>query len=362
MSVKTITCKLHTDGKASVVLADTMHLFSEVANHLSEIVWTEKIFRQFDLHKKAYHAVRGSFPALPSQLVVRAIRVVTDSYKMDRSVKHAFGERSAVVFDARCFKLRGVSSAILTTTQGRLTLSLAHGGKQRQMLEGKKIGEADLLFRGGNYYLAISITLPDLPPKDVVGVLGVDVGLSQIATDNEGETFTGEPVKALRRKCRRIRSLLQKKGTKNAKRHLQKIRHRQRHFVATLNHQIAKRIVQKALNSAKAIAMEILTNIPKRGNGFGRELRWLLGNWSFDDLQRKICYKAKDLGIPIIWIGPAYTSQTCSCCGHCERSNRKSQSHFECNRCGFCANADVNAAINIGTRAVLSTCLLKSVA
>src|SRR5690242_16610964 len=169
MSVKTITCKLRTDEKAAAILADTMHRFSQVANHLSEIAWQQKIFRQFDLHEKAYHSVRALFPQLPSQLVVRAIRVVTDSYKRDRSVKHTFGERSAVVFDARCFKLKGVSSAILTTTQGRLTLSLAHGGKQRQMLEEGKIGEADLLFRDGNYYLAICITIPDPPTKDVAG-------------------------------------------------------------------------------------------------------------------------------------------------------------------------------------------------
>lgn len=362
MSVKTIACKLRTDEKTTAILADTMRLFSAVCNRLSEIAWQEKIFRQFDLHEKAYHAIRGLFPALPSQLVVRAIRVVTDSYKIDRSVKHVFGERSAVVFDARCFKLKGVSSAVLTTAHGRLTLSLAHGGKQRQTLEEGKVGEADLLYRDGNYYLAISITLPDPPTKDITGVLGVDLGLSQIAADSEGEAFAGEPVKALRRKCRRIRSLLQKKGTKNAKRHLQKIRRRQRHFVATLNHQVAKRIVQKAFNSAKAIALEVLTNIRQRGDGFGRELRWLLGNWAFDDLQQKIRYKAKEVGIPIIWVNPAYTSQTCSCCGHCERSNRKSQSHFECNQCGFCVNADVNAAINIGTRGLLSTALLQQVA
>jgi predicted transposase len=268
MGVKTITCKLRTDEKASVILADTMRLFSMVCNHLSQIVWQQKIFRQFDLHEKAYHAVRGLFPDLPSQLVVRAIRVVTDSYKRDRSVKHVFGQRSAVVFDARCFKLKGVSSAILTTTQGRLTLSLAHGGKQRKMLEEGKVGEADLLFRDGNYYLAISITLPDPPTKEVTGVLGVDLGLSQIATDSEGEAFTGEPVKALRRKCRRLRCLLQRKGTRNAKRHLQKIRRKQRHFVATLNHQIAKRIVRKATSSRKAICLETLTGIRDRGNGF----------------------------------------------------------------------------------------------
>ena len=45
---------------------------------------------------------------------------------------------------------------------------------------------------------------------------------------------------------------------------------------------IAKALVTKALGSAKAIALEILTGIRERGNGFCRETRWLLGNFAFD--------------------------------------------------------------------------------
>jgi transposase len=43
----------------------------------------------------------------------------------------------------------------------------------------------------------------------------------------------------------------------------------------------------------------------------------------------------------------AGTSQTCSCCGVGDREARESQAAFRCRACGFTANADVNAAINI---------------
>jgi putative transposase len=46
-------------------------------------------------------------------------------------------------------------------------------------------------------------------------------------------------------------------------------------------------------------------------------------------------------------INPAFTSQTCSTCGHCAPDNRKSQAVFRCIACGHQANADVNAACNI---------------
>ena len=49
----------------------------------------------------------------------------------------------------------------------------------------------------------------------------------------------------------------------------------------------------------------------------------------------------------LMLINPAYTSQTCSECGHCERNNRESQAEFHCKKCGIRMNADLNAAQNI---------------
>ena len=48
-----------------------------------------------------------------------------------------------------------------------------------------------------------------------------------------------------------------------------------------------------------------------------------------------------------MYADPAYTSQTCSECGHKERANRKSRDDFRCKSCGHAAPADVNAARNI---------------
>lgn len=46
-------------------------------------------------------------------------------------------------------------------------------------------------------------------------------------------------------------------------------------------------------------------------------------------------------------IPAAYTSQTCSQCGTRDREARESQAVFRCRSCGYTANADVNAAVNI---------------
>jgi transposase-like protein len=41
------------------------------------------------------------------------------------------------------------------------------------------------------------------------------------------------------------------------------------------------------------------------------------------------------------------TSQTCPCCEHVSKDNRKTQVHFECVECGYTNNADIVGALNI---------------
>ena len=49
----------------------------------------------------------------------------------------------------------------------------------------------------------------------------------------------------------------------------------------------------------------------------------------------------------VVAIDPRNTSRTCPCCGHVSAENRKTQAVFRCVRCGYDADADVNAARNI---------------
>ena len=49
-------------------------------------------------------------------------------------------------------------------------------------------------------------------------------------------------------------------------------------------------------------------------------------------------------------MNPKNTSRECSECGYTDKVNRKDQEHFECVKCGFAENADINAAINISRR------------
>lgn len=66
--------------------------------------------------------------------------------------------------------------------------------------------------------------------------------------------------------------------------------------------------------------------------------------------EQLLAYKMSWRGGRVAYVDPRYTSQQCSMCKHTSKNNRKSQSNFTCMRCGYKANADLNASKNILNR------------
>ena len=91
-----------------------------------------------------------------------------------------------------------------------------------------------------------------------------------------------------------------------------------------------------------------LHNGAKAKTGLNRSI--LSNNWS--RLRKRLQDKMNANGGRLVVVPAAYTSQTCHQCGHVAKENRDSQAAFKCVRCGYEANADVNAAENILGRAL----------
>ena len=75
-------------------------------------------------------------------------------------------------------------------------------------------------------------------------------------------------------------------------------------------------------------------------------------------------YKAESAGGSVVTVDPVFTSQTCSACGVIESSARRGKA-YHCAECGVEADADVNAAVNVGLRGcelagVGKACLLRA--
>lgn len=96
---------------------------------------------------------------------------------------------------------------------------------------------------------------------------------------------------------------------------------------------------------------QYLHNGAKAKAGLNRSI--LSNNWS--RLMKRLKDKMAANGGRLAVVSAAYTSQTCHKCGHVAKENRESQAVFKCVECGYEANADVNAAMNILGRALSET-------
>jgi IS605 OrfB family transposase len=109
-----------------------------------------------------------------------------------------------------------------------------------------------------------------------------------------------------------------------------------------MTHVASRRIVDFANEHTKAaISLENLTGY--------RNSEGAIHDWPFSELQEKIVYKARESGIPIVFVDPAYSSQTCRKCGNTKSSQRNGH-EFNCRNCGYEVHADVNAAFNLAQR------------
>jgi putative transposase len=345
----TAQVKLVVTPDQADALKRTMQAANAVCDSISAWAWTHQTFGQYPLHKAQYAPQRAE-SGLTAQVIVRCIGKVADAYKLDRRTQRTFQPTGAIAFDDRILNWYVEREQVsIWSVDGRLKLPFVCGDYQRGLLAYRQ-GEADLAFVGGDFYLMATVSIPDPPLIVTDGVLGVDLGIVQLATDSEGNQYSGESIKSCRSRRRSHRSGLQKTGTKRAKRTLKKTNRKAGRFSKWVNHNISKAIVQTAVLSRKAIALEDLTGIRERGSAFSREMRWQLGNWAFFELANFIVYKARRAGIGVVFVDARDTSKTCSCCGYCERANRKSQAQFLCVQCGFQANADFNASRNLEAR------------
>ncbi|GAA5261525.1 RNA-guided endonuclease InsQ/TnpB family protein [Methanocalculus sp. MC3] len=344
----TMKMKLHPTEDQHQKLLSTMERFNEACTFVSEFAWRNKVFDKVTIQKNLYYDIRNRF-ALSAQMVIRVIGKVSESYLADRSCYHEFKPHGAIIYDQRILTIKTLDMCSILTLEGRERISMSYG--RYQPLDLKRVrGQADLVLIKNHFYLLIVFDIPEEPQIEPEEILGVDLGIVNIATTSTGEIFSGETCTESRKKYTRIKGILQSVGTWNAKKHLKKLSKKERRFKNDTNHCISKQIVTEAKDTQSGIALEDLTGIRDRVPGF-KALKGAIGKWAFYEIANYIRYKAHLAGIPVYLVDPKYTSQQCSACGHINRENRKTQSEFCCLQCGYTDNADINAAKNIASRA-----------
>jgi IS605 OrfB family transposase len=345
--------RLKTTPEQFAALKKTVEQANAACNHISKVAWETKTFNQYRLHKLVYHDTRAKLD-LTAQVVVRCIARVADAYKLDRQRKRTFKPLGAITYDDRILRWYvGKGEVSIWTAGGRMRIPFVCGDQQHDLLKSRQ-GESDLILFREQLFLSATCEIDEPIPTEGKDVLGLDLGVVNIAVDSDWHIYSGKTINNVRYRHRRLRAKLQKKRTKAAKRLLKKLSGKEARFARQVNHTISKQVVKLAKDTERDIALEDLSGIRERITA-RREQRATLHSWSFYQLRAFLQYKSKLAGIKLILVDPRNTSRTCPSCGCVDKHNRPNQSTFKCVVCGFSGLADHIAATNIRRGAFVNT-------
>jgi putative transposase len=211
----------------------------------------------------------------------------------------------------------------------------------------------------------------EIEPKQELSAIGIDLGLIDFYYTSDGQS-TSAP-KLLRKKEKQLQKLHKRlsKTKKRTPEFYKLVRAIQKtHFrIKCQRNDFLHKQSLELLKSANILCFEKLTvsKMVKRPEKIQGEFGVFLPNgakykamlnksisdvgWSkFVDILK---YKVVTEGKKLVQINPKYTSQECSNCGAIVKKSLSTRTH-RCNECGYVANRDENAAINILRRGLAS--------
>ncbi len=309
----------------------------------------------FQIHHETYEILRKEF-GLPAQLAVSANKYACASCKrsVNKGVVPVFKSNS-IHYDKRSATInleKGVAS--LLTVKGRLKVKLPVNKYFRKFL-GWETKEANLVkTKEGRFFLMVSIEKPSVISNKTGKIIGIDRGINNLIATSDGWIYDSQQIWRVKQRYVRLRGVLQSKGTRSAKRHLSKIRGREKRFMRDINHCVSRKLIESAGENG-VIVLENLKGI--RTAKHRREQHWQFANWAVYQLEQFLAYKGEEFGVAVEFIPSKNTSKTCSACGSLKKGQRQG-AIFTCKICRIVLDADFNAARNILHKYQLSEGLL----
>ena len=359
MEQMTITAKIQIIAAETdkVLLDETMSVYRNACNYVSDYVFRTHDLKQFSLNKALYSTLRETFN-LKSQMAQSVLKTVIARYRtilenQNEWIKPSFKKPQYDLVWNRDYSLTQNRFSI-NTLNGRVKLSYFSDGISKYFDHTiYKFGTAKLVSKHGKYYLHIPVTyeIEESNISDICNVVGIDRGINFVVATYDSKHksgfVSGKAIKQKRAKYSKLRKELQMRHTPSARRRLKAIGQRENRWMQDINHQVSKALVE---NNPKhtLFVLEDLSGIRNATERVKTKDRYVSVSWSFYDLEQKLIYKAKQNQSSVIKVDPRYTSQCCPCCGHVEKSNRNKKIHlFTCKKCGYKSNDDRIGAMNL---------------
>ena len=359
MEQMTVTAKIQisVNADSKVLLDETMSVYSDACNYVSDYVFRTHDLKQFSLNKILYSTLREKF-GLKSQMAQSVFKTVIARYKtilenQKEWIKPSFKKPQYDLVWNRDYSLTQNCFSV-NTLNGRVKLPYFAEGMSKYFDHAiYRFGTAKLVNKHGKYFLHIPVTcdIEESKISDICNVVGIDRGINFVVATYDSKHksgfVSGKTIKQKRAHYSKLRKELQMRRTPSARRKLRAIGQRENRWMQDVNHQISKALVENNPEHTLFV-LENLSGVRSATERVRTKDRYVSVSWSFYDLEQKLIYKAKQNQSTVIKVDPRYTSQCCPVCGHVEKANRNKKIHlFTCKNCGYKSNDDRIGAMNL---------------
>ena len=359
MEQMTVTAKVQISvtSDSKVLLDETMSVYSNACNYVSDYVFHTHDLKQFSLNRTLYSALRERF-GLKSQMAQSVFKTVIARYKtilenQNEWIKPSFKKPQYDLVWNRDYSLTQNCFSV-NTLNGRVKLPYFTEGMAKYFDHDiYKFGTARLVNKHGKYFLHIPVTcdVEESNVSDICNVVGIDRGINFVVATYDSKHksgfVSGKAIKQKRAHYSKLRKELQMRQTPSSRRRLKAIGQRENRWMQDVNHQVSKALVESNPKHTLFV-LEDLSGVRNAAERVRTKDRYVSVSWSFYDLEQKLIYKAKQNQSTVIKVDPRYTSQCCPICGHIEKSNRNKKIHlFTCKTCGYKSNDDRIGAMNL---------------
>lgn len=345
-------------------MLDCLRVEADCYGYVSALLETtgfrEHPMSRYDVHYKFYHDIRKQYPSLSSQMVCKVIQEVVANWKTCIQNNKDFNTPKKInlsmTLDKRLYsKLTDHSVNITVPGYRKVECTFDAYPLMQYMFDNYKAKNCNIFYRDSQFWLTVQFETPEM---DLVNedVLGIDRGIKRLITCSDGTAVSDKDFNKRRRQVRYLKRCLTSKGTKNAKKHLKKLRRKEARMSKDYTYQVANYILSKPEG---IIVLEDLTKIKKTtyrkkiatGSGEKKEIKRKrhnnrFGQVALKQLQTVLEYKAPLVGKRVVTVEPAYTSQLD--CRGLPKGKRLGTRYYAAD--GLVLDADWNAAINIANR------------
>jgi IS605 OrfB family transposase len=356
----TIKCKLISDTKTKInSIKKTVNQYNNVTHTYFKILskehlgWSKKKLMSI-LEKEKQ--VMKYYEGFPSALRQSARDKAIESYKSwvkTRGRKPKI--KPSIRLDKRSYTIIKTDNkeypyfVSISTQEGRVRFPLGIGKQRMKYFENSKNKSAEIVGINEEYYINIVFEVLVKEIEKTGEFLGVDLGLTNIATittagNRETEFFSGL---AYKKRLTQLREQYRSAKTRKSKNLIGRKIGRLNNDIA---HKVSKKIVNNAIaNKVNTIAFEELKKFNPKKKKMKKKTNYRLNMWMRKRIQMYTAYKAGLNSVPVVTVDPKHTSQRCPRCNHTERKNRRGIL-FSCKHCKYTNNADRIGSINIAQR------------